>query len=75
MNELNKSSKYHEQDIASQNDNHSQTPSEVAILLIKKILLGVKSTFEMFGEHHPIKLGVNLLALKALLAKTQIWSF
>ena len=35
----------------------------------------LKSTIKTFGEHHPIKLGVVLLVLKALLAKVQIWCF
>ena len=35
----------------------------------KKVLLSAKSTFKVFGKYHPIKLRVELLALKALLAK------
>ena len=38
----------------------------------KASLLSVKSTFETFDEHYFIKLGVEFLVLKALLAKIQI---
>ena len=56
-----------------------QTPIWGSGAFVKKALLGAKNTFEsafqVFGKYHPIKLGIELLVLKALLEKAQFGAF
>ena len=46
-----------------------KAPFEVAVILVKKTLLGVKSNFKVFSEHHFIKLGKKTLSVKSTFSK------